>query len=105
MSLNDQLAQLVRDAVSPMLTEALEDLEARLFERLAEVVQAQPAPPDPAPELLTLDEVADLLRVAPRTVQRMASAGEIPAPIQISPARSRWRRGDLDAWLDSQGRP
>ena len=82
-----------------MLTVQLNDLEERLLERLAGLVQ----PPDAAPALLTLKEVARDLRVTPRTVQRMVAAGEFPPPVHISPGRSRWRRSDVDAWLDGRG--
>jgi len=93
VSLEERLAELVRDAVRPMLN----DLEQRLAERLA------PPKPEPRPELLTASEVARLLRVDRRTVRRMAVAGEIPAPVAVSAKRSRWRRTDIDAWLAEGG--
>ena len=98
MNLADRLSQLVRDAVEPMLNERLNDLEERLLERLRAVVQQPPA--DTAPPLLTQDDLACYLRVAPRTVKRMVAAGELPPPIPISAGRSRWRRSDIDEWLD-----
>ena len=47
---------------------------------------------------MTLEEVADYLRLSKDTVYRMANAGTIPA----SKVGSQWRlrREDLDAWLE-----
>jgi excisionase family DNA binding protein len=99
VNFEDQFTQLVRDAMRPMLAEALEHLEARLLARVTEVVQAQPAPVAPPKPVLTLAEVADLLQIAPRTVQRMAADGEFPAPIRLGSTRPRWRRAEIDTWL------
>lgn len=54
--------------------------------------------------LLTVAQVADLLALHPRTVWRMVSAGELPAPIGIGARAKRWRLSDLTAWLDQQAR-
>lgn len=105
MNLDAQLAQVVRDAMKPMVTQSLEQLEARLVERLAEMVRSLPAPTPPVPPLMTLDDVAVHLRVTTRTVQRRVAAGEFPRPILVGPTSPRWRRADLDAWIASQGGP
>jgi excisionase family DNA binding protein len=102
VNLNDEFTALVRDAMRPMLIDALEHLETRLVARVTEVVQAQPAPVAPLKPVLTLQEVADLLQIAPRTVQRMAADGEFPAPIRLGSNRPRWRRADVDAWLERE---
>ena len=51
-------------------------------------------------EILTLPDVARLLKVADKTVYTMAQRGEIPA----FKVRGQWRfrRVDLDSWIDSQ---
>jgi excisionase family DNA binding protein len=49
---------------------------------------------------LTTDEVLDYLKVNPRTIYRLIKAGEIPA-IRIG-RQWRFRRSDLDAWIDGQ---
>jgi len=51
-------------------------------------------------EILTLPEVAQLLKVAERTVYTMAQRGEIPA----FKVRGQWRfkRLDLDQWIERQ---
>ena len=55
-----------------------------------------------ADEVLTLKEVAALLKLADKTVYAMAQAGEIPA-FKI---RGQWRikRTELDQWIDAQPR-
>lgn len=51
-------------------------------------------------EILTLKEVALLLKVAEKTVYAMAQAKELPA----FKVRGQWRfrRGDIDRWIDDQ---
>jgi len=51
-------------------------------------------------EILTLQEVAALLKVADKTVYTMAQKGEIPA----FKVRGQWRlrRKDIDAWIQAQ---
>jgi excisionase family DNA binding protein len=51
-------------------------------------------------EVLTIKEVAALLKLAEKTVYLMAQGGEFPA----FKARGQWRirRSDLDAWIESQ---
>lgn len=53
-------------------------------------------------EVLTIKEVAALLKLAEKTVYAMAAAGEIPA-FKI---RGQWRikRTELDQWIDAQPR-
>lgn len=51
-------------------------------------------------EILTLPEVAQLLKVADKTVYTMAQKGEIPA----FKVRGQWRfkREDIDRWIERQ---
>lgn len=53
-------------------------------------------------EVLTIKEVAALLKLAEKTVYAMANAGELPA-FKI---RGQWRikRAELDRWIDEQPR-
>jgi excisionase family DNA binding protein len=53
-------------------------------------------------EVLTINEVAALLKLAEKTVYAMAQAGESPA-FKI---RGRWRikRAEFDKWIDAQPR-
>ena len=50
--------------------------------------------------LLNSDEAATLLKIHPKTLQRMARNGQITA-VQIGKLW-RFRASDLDDWLDSQ---
>jgi len=51
-------------------------------------------------EILTLPEVADLLKVADKTVYTMAQKSQLPA----FKVRGQWRfkREDIDAWIEQQ---
>lgn len=51
-------------------------------------------------EILTLPEVAELLKVAGKTVYTMAQKGELPA----FKVRGQWRfkRIDIDHWIEQQ---
>ncbi len=51
-------------------------------------------------EILTLPEVAALLKVAEKTVYTMAQRAEIPA----FKVRGQWRfkRTDIDGWIENQ---
>ena len=51
-------------------------------------------------EILTLPEVAQLLKVAEKTVYTMAQLGELPA----FKVRGQWRfkRVDIDQWIEEQ---
>lgn len=53
-------------------------------------------------EILTLPEVAQLLKVAEKTVYTMAQKGELPA----FKVRGQWqfKRGDIDAWIEQRKR-
>ena len=55
-----------------------------------------------AVEVLTIKEIATVLKLAKKTVYAMANANEIPA-FKI---RGQWRvkRLDLDRWIDAQPR-
>jgi excisionase family DNA binding protein len=53
-------------------------------------------------EVLTINEVAALLKLTEKTVYSMANAGELPAfKIRI---QWRIRRLELDQWMDAQPR-
>ncbi len=50
-----------------------------------------------AQEVMTVSEVAECLRVNPRTVYRKAKVGELPA-VRIGRA-IRFRKAELEDWL------
>lgn len=51
-------------------------------------------------DILTLQELADYLKIAPKTVSRMISRGEIPC-MKIS-GQWRFRKSVIDTWLNSK---
>lgn len=51
-------------------------------------------------ELLTVAEVAELLRVSTMTVYRLIRSGDLPA-VRVG-RNYRVRRGDLDTYLEEQ---
>ena len=51
-------------------------------------------------DILTIKEVAEYLKVTERTLYRPAQEGKIPA-FKVG-ASWRFRRSDLDTWMDEQ---
>jgi predicted DNA-binding transcriptional regulator AlpA len=54
-------------------------------------------------ELLTVEELAKILKVSIRTVWRRRKAADVPAPVKIAGA-VRWRSRDIERWI-KQGCP
>lgn len=55
---------------------------------------------DTHPDLLTVYETAELLRVSPQTVRAWTRAGRIVV-IRLSPSSIRYDRADVEAFLAS----
>ena len=55
---------------------------------------------EPEGEILTLDEVAAYLKAGKRTVYRLAAEGKLPA-FKLG-GTWRFRRSDLDEWIESK---
>lgn len=53
------------------------------------------------PQLLTVHDVAMILRLSARSVWRMCRSGRLPQPIRLGRA-TRWKRGDLEDWILAQ---
>lgn len=66
-------------------------------------MSAVPVPTD-EPALLDAAGVARLLAISPRSVWRMADAGDLPPPIRIG-RLCRWSRSAVVAWIDRQTAP
>jgi len=54
-------------------------------------------------DFLTVVEVAELLKVSEKTVRRLAARGEVPS-FHVG-AQRRFRRADIEAWIDAQQAP
>lgn len=50
--------------------------------------------------LLTIAELAKLLDVSQTQVARMRNNGLIPEPVKINRQVVRWRRADIDNWIN-----
>ena len=55
------------------------------------------------PDLLTREELADLLRVDARTLRRLELQGDVPPAISIGGSK-RWRRAAITRWLRERER-
>lgn len=56
--------------------------------------------PDPFDlELLTIAEVAKLLKVSKRTIQRMRDAEAIPDSLEVGERNVRWNRQHITDWI------
>lgn len=53
-----------------------------------------------ADKLLTLDDIAVILGVSRRTVERMRAAGEMPKATIIGRRAARWKRSQIDAFIE-----
>ena len=74
------------------LTRASPARVSEIFERTGMVMQPEPA--------MTVRDVAGYLNVDEKTVYRLAKRGELPG---FKVAGSwRFKRADLDAWIDQQ---
>lgn len=56
-------------------------------------------PSEPLPDLLTAREVARRLSVGVRTLWRMVYRGEVPSPVRFNCRLVRWRRSDIDEYI------
>ncbi len=62
-----------------------------------------PDGPDPN-ELLTMKEIASLVKVTAKTVRRWLSEGRMPDPTFDDGAKvKRWKRCIIVAWMDAGG--
>jgi len=49
-------------------------------------------------QLLTAEQLAQLLQMSLRSIRRKASDGELPPPIRLG-RLTRWRRDVIESWL------
>jgi len=53
-------------------------------------------------EIMTVNEVAAMLGISPRTVWEQSSCGAMPKPIKIGRKITRWHRQTLEKWLEEK---
>ena len=58
------------------------------------------SPPAPS-ELITVRDVAAMLKFCPRQIWKMAAMGALPGPIRLTPRAPRWRRSDIVDYIDA----
>ncbi len=58
--------------------------------------------PDSA--LMTVEEVAAYLQLKPETIRNLTRRGELPG-FKVGSRRLRFRKAEIDAWLESRKRP
>lgn len=51
------------------------------------------------PELLTIRELAKVLKLSPRSIWRLVKNQELPAPVRIG-GSIRWRADAITRWID-----
>ena len=50
------------------------------------------------PELLTIRELAKVLKLSPRSIWRLVKNHQLPAPVRIG-GSIRWRADDISLWI------
>lgn len=52
------------------------------------------------PQLISVHDLATILRVSPRTIWRLLSAGKIVRPVYIG-GSARWRYDEVQRWISN----
>ena len=53
-----------------------------------------------AQQLLTAQDVAEMLDIGRSTLYRLKSSGKVPRPVKIG-GSVRWRRAEIKAWIEA----
>lgn len=56
------------------------------------------------PQLLTINDVAEILKISQRSIWRLVASGKLLAPLRIG-GSIRWKREDIREWIDSGCEP
>ena len=56
------------------------------------------------PELLTIRDLATILKVSQRSIWRLVASGQRVEPLRVG-GSIRWRRDDIRDWIDSGCEP
>ena len=52
------------------------------------------------PELLTIRDLATILKVSQRSIWRLVASGQLVEPLRVG-GSIRWRRDDIRDWIDN----
>lgn len=52
--------------------------------------------------LISAPELAEQMNVSTQTIRRWWKAGQMPAPRRFGRRVIRWRRSDIDEWIEQQ---
>lgn len=78
--------------------------ELRQTKRSVRVLSEQLKSPPMAPyQLYRLPQVASLVGVHPRTIERWMETEDFPRPFKIGPSAIAWRTDEIESWV--KGRP
>jgi excisionase family DNA binding protein len=83
-------------APDPASTPGLPQVLADLAGLIRELRDRHAAPPCAT---FTARELAEFLGISLSTVERLKSAGALPAPVEIGAGCHRWRRAEIEEWL------
>jgi len=53
-------------------------------------------------ELMTTEQICDLLQIEKRTLRKWMQAGKFPEPIRLNKRVLRWNKEVVLAWLEKQ---
>ncbi len=56
------------------------------------------------PQLLTITDVAEILKISQRSIWRLVASGKLVAPLRVG-GSIRWKREDIRDWIDSGCEP
>jgi excisionase family DNA binding protein len=62
----------------------------------------EPAGGSEIPDLLTVHELAGILKLSHRSIWRLVRSGQLPTPIHLG-SSTRWRVDEIAAWLKRGG--
>ena len=59
----------------------------------------------PIKQLVTAQELVDLLGISRMGVYRLTKRDDFPTAYRIGPNSVRWRAAEVEAWVSATGRP
>ena len=59
----------------------------------------------PESDFYNVTTLAQHLGVSTQTIRRWIRSGKLPAPIVLSPTVRRWKKAEIESWLEAFERP